>query len=560
MPGLDDARSRAGAARATRARGGVGAAADVARLRAGLKPVDEKRGALCGMAMTERQGGSDVRANVDRRAVARRRRVRARRAQVVLLGADVRRVPRACAGGRRALVLPRPARAAGRDAQRLPHPAAEGQARRPFERVERDRARVGVGAARRRGGTRRADDHRDGQPHASRLRARHGGGDAHGRRARDAPRGPPFGVRQAARRPAADEQRPRRPVRRVRGGDADRAAARARVRPRREPPSRASRPRWRSTGSASAAPATRRRRSSASAATATSRSRCCRGCTASSRSSRSGKGRATSSASTSCAPCERNPETLEAFFAECREAAGAEPRLDAWLGSVERELRDPDDVESRARRLVERLGLALQASLLVRYGDRGGRRCVLRIATERRRRSRLRHAPARRRLRSDRRAAPSARLSLMTRQEDKAAAFRALHEGDAFVIPNPWDAGSARVLAALGFEALATTSSGFAFTLGRLDGGATLDGGGRARGGARRSDRPAALGRPRERLRAGSGERRARDHRDRRRRRSRRVDRGLRPRRATASTSWARPSSASRPRSRLRAASAFRSC
>ena len=63
----------------------------------------------------------------------------------------------------------------------------------------------------------------------------------------------------------------------------------------------------------------------------------------------------------------------------------------------------------------------------------------------------------------------------MTRQEQKAAAFRALHEGDPFVIPNPWDAGSARVLAGLGFQALATTSSGFAFTLGRLDGGTTLD-------------------------------------------------------------------------------------
>jgi 2-methylisocitrate lyase-like PEP mutase family enzyme len=43
------------------------------------------------------------------------------------------------------------------------------------------------------------------------------------------------------------------------------------------------------------------------------------------------------------------------------------------------------------------------------------------------------------------------------------------------VIPNPWDAGSARVLAALGFKALATTSSGFAFTLGRLDGDVTLE-------------------------------------------------------------------------------------
>jgi 2-methylisocitrate lyase-like PEP mutase family enzyme len=63
----------------------------------------------------------------------------------------------------------------------------------------------------------------------------------------------------------------------------------------------------------------------------------------------------------------------------------------------------------------------------------------------------------------------------VTRQEKKAAEFRALHAGEPFVIPNPWDAGSARVLAALGFKALATTSSGFAFTLGRLDGSVTLD-------------------------------------------------------------------------------------
>ena len=63
----------------------------------------------------------------------------------------------------------------------------------------------------------------------------------------------------------------------------------------------------------------------------------------------------------------------------------------------------------------------------------------------------------------------------MRSQEEKAEAFRALHAGEAFVIPNPWDAGSARVLAALGFRALATTSSGFAFTLGRPDGDVTLD-------------------------------------------------------------------------------------
>lgn len=53
----------------------------------------------------------------------------------------------------------------------------------------------------------------------------------------------------------------------------------------------------------------------------------------------------------------------------------------------------------------------------------------------------------------------------------RAQAFKALHERDgAFVIPNPWDAGSAKMLASLGFEALATTSAGLAFSLGRPDG------------------------------------------------------------------------------------------
>ena len=52
----------------------------------------------------------------------------------------------------------------------------------------------------------------------------------------------------------------------------------------------------------------------------------------------------------------------------------------------------------------------------------------------------------------------------------RAQAFKALHEREgAFVIPNPWDAGSARLLASLGFEALATTSAGLAFSLGRPD-------------------------------------------------------------------------------------------
>ena len=55
-------------------------------------------------------------------------------------------------------------------------------------------------------------------------------------------------------------------------------------------------------------------------------------------------------------------------------------------------------------------------------------------------------------------------------QADKGRRFQALHRGPrAFVIPNPWDVGSARLLASLGFEALATTSAGYAFTLGLCD-------------------------------------------------------------------------------------------
>lgn len=61
------------------------------------------------------------------------------------------------------------------------------------------------------------------------------------------------------------------------------------------------------------------------------------------------------------------------------------------------------------------------------------------------------------------------------RQREKAERFATLHRGPTFVIPNPWDAGSARQLAELGFEALATTSYGFAQTLGLDDGAVSLD-------------------------------------------------------------------------------------
>jgi 2-methylisocitrate lyase-like PEP mutase family enzyme len=65
---------------------------------------------------------------------------------------------------------------------------------------------------------------------------------------------------------------------------------------------------------------------------------------------------------------------------------------------------------------------------------------------------------------------------VMTVQSERAEHFLALHRpGRPLLLPNPWDAGSARLLASLGFEALATTSSGYAATLGRLDGSVTAE-------------------------------------------------------------------------------------
>lgn len=63
----------------------------------------------------------------------------------------------------------------------------------------------------------------------------------------------------------------------------------------------------------------------------------------------------------------------------------------------------------------------------------------------------------------------------MVTQQNKAEQFAALHTGGTFIIPNPWDVGSAVMLQNLGFSALATTSAGYAQTLGRLDGQITLE-------------------------------------------------------------------------------------
>ena len=64
----------------------------------------------------------------------------------------------------------------------------------------------------------------------------------------------------------------------------------------------------------------------------------------------------------------------------------------------------------------------------------------------------------------------------MATQKEKGSRFRALHQRDrAFIIPNPWDAGTARLLARMGFEALATTSAGYAFSAGLQDGAVGRD-------------------------------------------------------------------------------------
>ena len=63
----------------------------------------------------------------------------------------------------------------------------------------------------------------------------------------------------------------------------------------------------------------------------------------------------------------------------------------------------------------------------------------------------------------------------MTRPTDRYDAFRTLHQSGCFVIPNPWDLGSARMLVHVGFKALATTSSGFAWSVGRRDNHVSLD-------------------------------------------------------------------------------------
>ena len=65
----------------------------------------------------------------------------------------------------------------------------------------------------------------------------------------------------------------------------------------------------------------------------------------------------------------RSPESRDVFFDELQQAIGVDTRYDAYAGNLRTEFANGDDLEIRARRVVERMALALQGSLLVRFGD-----------------------------------------------------------------------------------------------------------------------------------------------------------------------------------------------
>ena len=110
------------------------------------------------------------------------------------------------------------------------------------------------------------------------------------------------------------------------------------------------------------------------------------------------------------------------------QAAGADPRLDAFVAALRAEFADLEAIESRARRVVERMALALQGSLLVRHAPAGGRRRVLRLAPGRRRGPAFGTLPAGRRRRGDHRAPhAAAALSAAAPRLTAGAACRCPH-------------------------------------------------------------------------------------------------------------------------------------
>ena len=248
-----------------------------------LRPAAEKGNAKCGMAMTEKQGGSDVRANTTRAEPIGGD-------EYLLTGhkwfcsapmCDLFLVLAQTAEGVSCFAVPRILPDGERNVFRIQR--LKDKLGNRSNASSRGRVRRHLGPARRRGGPRRPDDHRDGRPHAAGLRHRLDRRDARRRRGGDVARRAPRRVRQDAGRPAADAQRPRRPRDRVRGRDGARAAPRARLRRGGHRVQAAGHRGRQVLGLQAAAGRTRPRRWRSSAATATSRSPGCRGCSASRR-------------------------------------------------------------------------------------------------------------------------------------------------------------------------------------------------------------------------------------------------------------------------------------
>ena len=336
---------------------------------------DYERGALSGMAMTERQGGSDVRANITRAEPLGDGgyELHGHKWFCSYPPCDVFLVLAQAPGG--TFVLP------GGTRRRHGVPAPQGQARDPLTALVRGGVPRRPGPARGRGGTGRARDHPHGQPHAVGLPAGldHRAAPRHARG--HPPRPSPHGVRRAPGRPAGDAQRARRSGHRVRGGhgdgDARGACLRRAVGVGVSPVCHRGDA---NTGCPSAPPATPPRHSNASGGNGFVEDSGMPLLYRDAPLNSIWEGSGNVAALDVLRAIVKEPEGLPAFLAECDLAAGAEPRLDAHLAGLRERLQeafagaDGADAAQRlyagqfgARRLVEDLAVALQASLLVRH-------------------------------------------------------------------------------------------------------------------------------------------------------------------------------------------------
>ena len=343
-------------------------------------PAAEKEGSLFGMGMTEKQGGSDVRANT---TVGRPINGGGPGAEYELTGhkwffsapqCDAFLVLAKAEGGVSCFLMPR----------RLP----DGELNR--FRLQRLKDKLGNRS--------NASSEIEFDGAWSRLVGEEGAGvrtiiemvnhtrldcasgSATGMRARgrpgDQPRRPSLDLRQAAGRCAPDAERARRPGGGVGGGDYLVAPPRASLRRgdrrrRRGAGLQAHRQRSAQVLDLQARPVSRGRVPRVLwAATATSRSRECRASTARAPLASIWEGSGNVQCLDVLRAMVKNPDSVEAFADEVGEGAVLEPRLDRFAAKLRDDLQsDPSTLESRARALVERMALALQGSLLVRFGD-----------------------------------------------------------------------------------------------------------------------------------------------------------------------------------------------